>query len=539
MVGLALLGFLPSSGRASREELRAVARVASSFQSFVQDGIPPLLWRDHGRERLDERLWRETGWALVSVSLGGRRSAVGLIPRRCYFEQPSGGSPLRARESELLVGSGKPRPEAPGRQLQAGLELLRELSGDAAPLELTCLSQDLASDVVIRIGAAALPTRDRLAGHHEKHGVDAVPDRSWIALVPEPGVAEGLAESFRTELSHVLERRRLDGRVRVRVRAVPDLEAALVTRSDSQEGSAAWEVGAVWFLLRSRIESTSARMLDLFRRLDERGLAWRRAYADDPIRFSVRDQAASLLQAVGGSPHRIGLRGGKALPWSLGVDLSHAHSVDRSRLCVALVDPGGRLTGAWVCTQPRDETARPESLRPLLRAARSCLEREGGAEIVLALRDGRFFENENPALYREELGTRVELLELAKHNNPPLLESMAGGAPKPPRGAVAGVHGSGEWVYLLPGVTQEVGGLESVLKFRRRRGGDSADFGDRELAEILVALTYAPGLGSRRSRFPAPIYWADGIAGASDTDLRFRGQRAAIVEPIDGSGVPS
>ena len=83
-------------------------------------------------------------------------------------------------------------------------------------------------------------------------------------------------------------------------------------------------------------------------------------------------------------------------------------------------------------------------------------------------------------------------------------------------------------------MTQEVGGLESVLKFRRRPGGDSSAFADRDLAEILVALTYAPGLGSRRSRFPAPIYWADGIAGANDRDLRFRGQQPCR-QPVRGA----
>jgi len=448
-----------------------------------------------------------------------------LIPRRCYFDDRAAGVPHRAREFELLEGRNRPRGEAPEAVLRAGLELLRELSGGAEPLGLARLEPELSSDVVIRIGAAELPTRDRLAGYHEKHGVDAVPERPWIALVPEPGIPGNVAESFRSKLSHVLERRRLDGQVRVRARAMPELETALAAGKEPQGASAAWKAGAVWFLLRSRNESIPAGVLDLFRRLDERGLAWRRAYADDPIGFSVRDQAASLLQAVGGVAHRVGLRGGRSLPWSLGVDLSHDRAADRSRLCVTLVEPGGRLAGAWVREQPRDETARTESLRPLLRAARSKLDDLGGAGLVLALRDGRFFERENPALYREELSTAVELLELAKNNNPPLVELTPEGGPKPPRGAVAGFHPSGEWIYLLPGVTQEVGGLESVLKFRRRRGGDSAGLGDRDLAEILVALTYAPGLGSRRSRFPAPIYWADGIAGASDRDLRFRGQR--------------
>ena len=44
-----------------------------------------------------------------------------------------------------------------------------------------------------------------------------------------------------------------------------------------------------------------------------------------------------------------------------------------------------------------------------------------------------------------------------------------------------------------------------------------------EIAEILISSSAAPGLGLHPHHLPAAIYWADGIAGASDVDLRFRG----------------
>ena len=53
---------------------------------------------------------------------------------------------------------------------------------------------------------------------------------------------------------------------------------------------------------------------------------------------------------------------------------------------------------------------------------------------------------------------------------------------------------------------------------------DGMRLGPELLARILFAQTLMPGLGLRQRRLPAPIYWADGIAGASDDDLRFRGQ---------------
>ena len=41
--------------------------------------------------------------------------------------------------------------------------------------------------------------------------------------------------------------------------------------------------------------------------------------------------------------------------------------------------------------------------------------------------------------------------------------------------------------------------------------------------DALIGLSLAPGLGMHRREKPAPIYWADGIAGAHSGDLRFAG----------------
>ena len=49
------------------------------------------------------------------------------------------------------------------------------------------------------------------------------------------------------------------------------------------------------------------------------------------------------------------------------------------------------------------------------------------------------------------------------------------------------------------------------------------------IAAIITALVYAPGLGNKERTLPAPIYWADGIAAASDIDLRFRGQQTTHI----------
>ncbi len=523
MTSLRFLGWLPSGGASSREELHRLASRRVGYESDLSS-MYPLLWRGKDRRALGRGLWWEEGWSLTAVALGDKRSAVGLLPRRLYFDQAAGGKPSRVREFELLGDRQRPRGLAPAPLLREGCALLRELSEGREPLALSPLEPSLTEEITIRIRERELPVRDRLAGYCENHGMDVLPQDARIALVPESGVSEAAARLFLEALIQSLRRRKADEKVQVQVRSVAELASGLAAGGGYRGIGVSCDANAVWFLLRGKVVDPGPKMLEFFRRLDSVGIPWRRAYADDPRAFSVRDQTGSLLQAVGGVPHRVGLKGARTLPWSLGVDLSHKREAGPSRLCVTLVDPEGRLRGAWCREQVRDETARTETLRPLLREAASKLRASGGAEMVLVIRDGRFFENEVPSLYRGELGTKVELLELVKNGTPPLFEISAGGDPVPPKGAVAGLRPDGDWVYLLSGVTQEVGSLESALKFRRTRGGDSSMFSDQSLAEALVALTYAPSLGSRRSRFPAPIYWADGIAGASDSDLRFRGQ---------------
>lgn len=517
---------------ACQEEIRQIARSVTALDTEIPERGSPLLWKRTPNRPLGGNLWWAEGWSLTCVPMRGRRSAIGLLPRRLYFDSETGGAPLRAREFEILGPRPRPRGLAPARLLEEGRALLLELSGGREALSLERLDPELSRGVVIRIGEQELPVRDRLAGYHEKHGVDSSPGSAWVALIPEDGIPREVEERFEGALRTACARRGLQGRIEVLRRRVDVVERRLREYEQTASGKPLWTSGVVWFLLRSKSERPPESFLELFRRLDRAGVAWRRAYAGDPWRYSVRDQVGSLLQAVGGTLHRVGLAGGRELPWSLGVDVSHPLDGESSNLCLTLVDPSGRLAGFWRCEQPRDETARTASLGPLLRDAGRRLADLGGAEIVLAIRDGRLFENEKPLLYQSELGARVELLELAKNNVPPLFEEGHGGSAHVPIGAVAGRHPDSEWVYLLPGVTQEVGGLEAALKFRRCLGGACGAFDDRALAEILVALTYAPGLGSRRSRFPAPIYWADGIAGASGSDLRFRGQQ---VRPRGGA----
>ena len=81
-------------------------------------------------------------------------------------------------------------------------------------------------------------------------------------------------------------------------------------------------------------------------------------------------------------------------------------------------------------------------------------------------------------------------------------------------------------VVNLPAVKQKHFG--QGFKIHRRDEWNELSLQSRDFDAIITALVHAPGLGNKERSLPAPIYWADGIAGASENDLRFRGQKKQI-----------
>ena len=274
----------------------------------------------------------------------------------------------------------------------------------------------------------------------------------------------------------------------------------------------------------------SGHTIAALRELDEQGILWRRAYATDPFQYSIPDQVASILQCAGGIPYCTSPRGERALPWSLGIDLSHPEE-GPSRLCAALVNPSGIFEQAWVSEHRRDETISSTILQDLMRRAVASIPSDTIGRGLLILRDGRLFEKEQYSFYREGFGLPVSLMELRKRKNPPILTSAPEGIPGRsiftmiPQERDSQSHIS--CVVTLPATGGKSFGR--VLKLHWRDDWNDLDLRPRDVASIIAALTHAPGLGNRARTLPAPVYWADGIAAASDRDLRFRGQRATLI----------
>ena len=318
-----------------------------------------------------------------------------------------------------------------------------------------------------------------------------------------------------------LERRGVDGAI-VRSIALGALENRLA-ELDQGESPERRDV-PVLFMLARKGKPPSDRMIRVMRGMDRHCLPWRRAYATDDRNWSVADQVGSLLQAAGGTAHAVALASDESIPWSIGIDVSKRDG--HSRVATSLVDPIGRLVGSWMLDQARQENIEPQVLRRLLAATADGVPPEERSSGILVIRDGRVFESENADDYMRDLGAPVALVEIRKYGNPPLLLGRTAHVPSGPVVAWLPQVGSGTLGFLvtLPNATQER--FDNPLKIWMRDAWDGLCLGPARLARILYAQTLTPGLGIHRRRLPAPVYWADGISGASDNDLRFRGQCA-------------
>jgi hypothetical protein len=189
-------------------------------------------------------------------------------------------------------------------------------------------------------------------------------------------------------------------------------------------------------------------------------------------------------------------------------------------LAVTLVDPYGALAGSWLTLHSQDETVEVGALSSILRSVGLKLrDIASQPDSVLVLRDGRLFEKEHAATYLD-LPLPAVLIEYRKSNNPPLL---AGASFKPAIPPIAGQVDETSTVFASNGQALRSNGLATVHRLTWRAAWNPLLLSGGDIARLVRSLSFAPTLGMHPSSLPAPLYWANGIAGASDYDLRFRG----------------
>lgn len=466
------------------------------------------------------------GWSLKRLWLGPSRWALSLAPQRLYF-QPSGEPDFRP-EREIV---GMHRPEADlHEQVTQGYELCQQLSssgtlGSCEPVPAEPLDCDLAVSRVIYIGDQEFQwASGTLNSNYRQHGFESVPENLTISVCPTDGVSSGCAERVAGMWSNAISARGMTARIRIS--SVDEVRARLdEMKSNAQSPSPGH---CVLFLLNSRNGAAQSEFIQLLDALDAAQVPYRRAFADDPFEYSIPDQLPSVVQACGGVAHRIEMDSIRTGLWSVGVDLSHRQH--GSVLALTLVDSHGVLQGAWTVHQEKDETARSESLHQALDRCCERLDELAGAEGLLVLRDGRLFENEAVGLYEDILKRPVSLLEFRKRGNPLVL---ACGENASPATSPSGFRINGiSTIFLATTAPRTSSDLPRYAKVTWKESWNHLRLCDEEIAMALTRLSSAPGLGMHTHHLPAPIYWADGIAGTSPDDLRFRGQKTEHINTL-------
>ena len=363
------------------------------------------------------------------------------------------------------------------------------------------------------------PANASLRSVHERGGFFAVPDCMEIRLCNDEDVAPAPTKDYRRRAVEAFKKRGVND-IPMVFSTLEGLETRL-DELDRGDRVKRWDVPML-FMLSDKDTPPSHRVRRIMRRMETYRLPWRRAYANDNRNWSVSDQVGSLLQAAGGHPHAVVLAGGECLPWSIGIDLSKRQN--RSRVAVCLLSPEGRLAGSWVRDQRRRENIKPTVLRQLLETAAGAIPASHRSSGMLVIRDGRVFESEDVEDYRRDLGGPVTLVELRKGRNPPLLLGSEARLPDTPVVAWWKKAKGGSLGFLAPLHEPRQDEFSRVLKIWMEHRWDGMGLGPQRLVHILFAQTLTPGLGLHARAVPAPVYWADGIAGASEVDLRFRGQ---------------
>ena len=145
----------------------------------------------------------------------------------------------------------------------------------------------------------------------------------------------------------------------------------------------------------------------------------------------------------------------------------------------------------------------------------------------MVVRDGRLFENEVADVVFEILGSRTSLFEYRKGGNPSAVTLGTRTSPLPAPFAVQ--VPDTDTMFLAPAAPRGVADLPAAAKVVWRGDWNRLGLEASEIASILASQTLTPGLGLHQSNLPAAVYWADGVAGATDSDLRFRGNAPTIL----------
>lgn len=441
------------------------------------------------------------------------RSGLVATPHRTYFQ----GSTPDLRLERLILGTqDRPRSNRDETlQLLSNItSVLRQARPTFTDIPLQALAANHGSSITIRGNAPA--GTENLNSTYRRHGFDEMPKNWRISIIPLDGVTQARASDFKKRISAAASSRLAHPEV-----ALSSIEAAR-SRLNELEASAANPLpgSLLLLLLPNRSAPPAAPTLDFLCELERHRVPFRRAYADDPLDFSIPDQLPSLLMAAGGRPHAIKVNHRFQNCLTIGLDLSHPTTSAVSRVAATIVDHTGTLVWATRMDVPRNETIDAPTARRLGDGVHSWLRIHGliGSPLIM-LRDGRIPERELISHWLDCFGGNIVVIEVRKRGNPILLETETLALRTPYAVQVQ----SSNTVLATASAPIDPAAVPEPLKLTWTDQSNRINITATEIANHVMAHCHAPGLGLHSHRLPSAIYWADGIAGADETDLRFRG----------------
>ena len=470
------------------------------------------------------------GWKIFRVAVVQNKVTLAVIPHRYYFE---GDNPEPSSKTErALLGRTTPRALPPTVRLQGCLNLANQIAATspdftATPLPILVCRQNLhAKTSVLLGGGEKIIAGQKVGAFLGRHGYFQVPTTFRVVLVAQD-VNAASVQHYAQEITSTLTRCRLSAPVNA---MSCDQLLERIARGTALRSGWAYLIAVSG----SRGEQLPSGVQPLLVAMDKNRIPYRLFSADNAaMNWSAFDQLGSLVAAAGGIPYVLGL------PWPaeqppaffLGVDVGHPLQLRESWITLSLADHRGIHIQSWRCRQKRDETISDKALTAALTWAKGLIDSPNSPASgrVVALRDGRLHKGEQLRTYQEILGPRMTFVEFSKYQNPEMF--ITGETPRPATAGTECQFANSTVRFITPISPRLAGDLSRTFKVRLEPEWDGLQFGMDCICEVIVGLSYAPGLGLQPHALPGPIYWADGIAAISETNHQFSGQNIVHYPP--------
>jgi len=483
------------------------------------------LWNPHskpGKTPRKDVIFRD-GIQIQRMNLGDRRDppAVGVSICRLYFH-PGDQFPAIESHAELFTSGSTPVILKHIPFLEEARSILNELNQPdpfLLPLEDIAFSE-AHSSMALHFGANRTTSLTGLtrSGYSKSilgqiRGRPAVsPSSLDLALLPSFSSNEPKAKDHAKQIANVLQNEWGCSITKALIKTEDDLQAWL-KRSTSGNP-------IVYIPLDGKKgDRPSAGAMDWFRRLTDEGVSFQLGSTQSDPTYARHGAACAILSKTGGCLFHTDTPSVPKLEehWCIGLDLGFGGEYDAKIAVMTLTDGLGRLRAYWRAIKDTDETLSEEVLRDGLGWIVEQAETLAPNRDFIVFRDGIRPKHETLSLYREFLPTgRSCLVEFAKQGNPLFLKDNA-----PPQPGTLAIPEGTETGFIYPITSPVPGVLTNTVKFFSPL--NNLGYSLNQIAELITALCYAPKLSFQPSSLPAPIYWADGLAGLSATNLQFGG----------------